>query len=391
MPWKKPTRYKRQFSHRGPEYWQQRWHDQRKFEGPSRWRHKQPRVLFFRMAFIFGLMALLVVGGMMALAFVIARLFEGDGRTAVLVWMGGCGLAFALPLLAFGLAMRAWSGIAAPLSEVMGAADAVAEGDLSVRVAETRPGEFGGLARSFNHMAAELERADQQRRNLTADVAHELRTPLHIIQGNLEGILDGVYPASPGHINDTLEETQLLARLVEDLRTLSLAETGQLPMRHEVVSIAELLADVQTSFSGQAEAASIDLGVVTNGDATTMQIMGDMDRLDQVLSNLVANSLQHTPTNGSILLKAKLVDESVQIQVQDSGKGIDAADLPFIFDRFWRGDKARTHHNGSGSGLGLAIAKQLVVAHNGRISVTSTPDEGTTFTISLPQSKLDMG
>ncbi len=389
MPWKKQAHYKRRFSHHGPEYWQQRWHDRQNFEGPPRRRNKQPRVLFFRMAFIFGLMALLVVGGMMALAFLITRLFEGDGRTAVLVWMGGCGLAFALPMLAFRLAMQAWRGIAAPLSDVMSAANAVAEGDLSVRVAENRPGEFGGLARSFNHMAAELERSDQQRRNLTADVAHELRTPLHIIQGNLEGILDGVYPASSEHIIDTLEETQLLARLVEDLRTLSLAETGQLPMRREVVSIAELLADVQTSFSGQAEAAGIDLRVVTNGDVTKMRIMGDMDRLDQVLSNLTANSLQHTSAGGSITLKAKLVDDSVQIQVQDTGVGIASADLPYIFDRFWRGDKARTHHDGSGSGLGLAIAKQLVVAHNGRVSVASTPNEGTTFTISLPQTKLD--
>ncbi|KAA3655434.1 MAG: sensor histidine kinase [Chloroflexi bacterium] len=389
MPWKKHSRFKGRFSQRGPEHWQKRFESRRRFDGPPRWKHKQPRVLFFRMAFMFGMMALLVVGGMMALAFLITRLFEGDGRTAVLVWMGGCGLAVALPIMAFGMAMRAWRGIAAPLSEVMHAADAVAEGDLSTRVGEKRPGEFGKLAQSFNRMASELERADQQRRNLTADVAHELRTPLHIIQGNLEGVLDGVYEPSTDHINDTLEETQLLARLVEDLRTLSLAESGQLPMRHEKVSIAELLADVQTSFSGQAEAASIDLRLATNGDVSKMHIMGDMDRLDQVLSNLVANSLQHTPPDGSITLKAKLVDDSVQIQVQDTGKGIAADNLPFIFDRFWRGDKVRTHHEGTGSGLGLAITKQLVVAHNGRISVTSTPDEGTTFTISLPQSKLD--
>ena len=173
MPGRRHFRGKR----RGPDYWQQRWQEQRPNQGPPRWGHKQPRLLFIRMASVFGLMALLVVGGMLALAFVITRLFEGDGRTAVLVWMGGCGLAFALPMLAMSLAMRAWKGIAAPLSEVMRAADAVAEGDLSVRVGENRRGEFGGLARSFNHMASELERADQQRRNLTADVAHELRTP----------------------------------------------------------------------------------------------------------------------------------------------------------------------------------------------------------------------
>lgn len=360
--------------------------DKRQFmaRGPQHWRRRRPRFLFFRMASLFGLMVLLVVGGMMALAFVITRLFEGDGKTAVLVWLGGCGLALALPVLASVLAMRAWRGIAAPLAEVMAAADAVAEGDLSVRVAEQRPGEFGSLAHSFNHMAAELERADRQRRNLTADVAHELRTPLHIIQGNLEGILDGVYEPTPEHIDDTLEETQLLSRLVADLRTLSLAEAGQLPMREEVVNIGELLADVQTSFSGQAEAANVDLRIVTNGDPTQLQIIGDNDRLDQVLSNLVANGLRYTTAGGRVTLKAKLVDDTVQIQVQDTGAGIDPEDVPYIFDRFWRGDKARTHHDGSGSGLGLAIAKQLVLGHNGRIAVTSTPGEGTTFTIHLP-------
>ena len=143
-----------------------------------------------------------------------------------------------------------------------------------------------------------------------------------------------------------------MGRLVEDLRTLSLAETGELPMRHEIVSIAELMSDVQTSFSGQAETAGIDLQVSTNGDASKMRIVGDIDRLDQVLSNLVANSLRHTDENGVLIaLKAKLVDEDVQIQVQDSGKGIAPEDLPFVFDRFWRGDRARTHSDGAGSGL----------------------------------------
>ena len=369
-------------------------------------------------------MVLLVLGGMAALAFLLTRLFGGDVQAAVLVWIGGCGLSLALPLLAVGLAVRTFRGIARPLADVMAAADAVAQGDLSVRVPVHGRGEFDRLAESFNRMVEELERADQQRRNLTADVAHELRTPLHIIQGNLEGILDDVYEPTAEHIGATLDETRSLARLVDDLRTLSLAEAGQLPLVWEPVDVIELLADVGTSFSGQAEAAGIDLRVEpalpvpstvegpvpstvegslpngADGDPSTMTVTADVGRLDQVLGNLIANALRYTPAGGTITLRAEPVlspstslgidsaegpvQDGVRITVCDTGEGIPAEDLPYIFDRFWRGDRSRSHAGGAGSGLGLAIARQLVWAHGGRIGVESQPGQGTTFTVELP-------
>jgi signal transduction histidine kinase len=355
------------------------------------WGHK-PRFLFFRFAGLFGFMALLVISGMAILAFLMTRFFGGDGSTALLVWLGGCSLALAFPLLAVGLAIRAFRGIATPLAEIMTAADAVSAGDLRVRVPERGPGEFSRLARSFNRMTEELARTDQLRRNLTADVAHELRTPLHIIQGNLEGILDGVYEATPEHIAATLEETQLLKRLVDDLRTLSLAEAGQLRLRQESVNVVELLGDVATSFSGQIEAAGLNLTVLLAGRplaaaAPPLMLLADVGRLNQVLGNLMINAIRHTPAGGRISLEASPTAQGVRLRVSDSGEGIPAEALPYIFDRFWRGDRARSHAGGAGAGLGLAIARQLVQAHGGEIYAVSEPGQGTTFTIELPQPR----
>ncbi len=351
----------------------------------STWHHKR-RYLFLRLIGVFGFIALLILGGMAILAFLLTRLFGGDGQTALLVWIGGCSLSLALPLLAIGLAARAFRRIATPLANVMAAADIVAEGDFTVRVPEFGPPEFARLAHSFNRMTAELERSDQQRRNLTADVAHELRTPLHIIQGNLEGILDGVYQPAPEHISATLDETRLLARLVEDLRTLSLAEAGQLPLQLESVVVTELLADIRTSFSGQAEATQIDLRVETNNISPSVTLTADIGRLNQILGNLLTNALRHTPGGGTITVWVETVADSVIIYVQDTGRGISAEDLPFIFDRFWRGDRSRSHTGGVGGGLGLAIVKQLVQAHGGQIEVESESNRGTKFTLKLPES-----
>ena len=349
---------------------------------------KQPGCgIFLRFLFVFGLVAALILGGMAVLALLFTRAAGGTDEIAPLVWIASCGLALALPILALTIASRAYRNIATPLAEVMAAADAVADGNLTVRVDESENGpgnQFAKLARSFNRMTEELQHADQLRRNLTADVAHELRTPLHIIQGNLEGVLDGVYEPDETHIEATLEETRMLARLVDDLHTLSQAEAGQLSLHWERVDVVDLLADVETSFSGQAAVKEIDLDLQIEGEPGELTVSGDVDRLDQVLSNLVVNALRHTPRGGVITLRAERIGEAVQLIVADTGDGITAGDLPYIFDRFWRSDESRSHVDGAGAGLGLAITKQLVEAQGGTIDVTSKAGEGTRFLITLP-------
>ena len=326
--------------------------------------------------FILFLVAILVV-----FAFVYGSLPESL-RIVAWVLVGSFGVSLIFALLLGGWAFRR---VGRPTIDVLAAIDAVAAGDFSVRVREDIPGEFGRLARRFNFMVTELERAEQQRRNLTADVAHELRNPLHIIQGNLEGMLDGVYAVSPEQIEATLEETRLLARLVEDLQTLSLAEAGQLPLHLVVISAADIIADVGTSFAAAAEETGIELRIDIPDDRHDLELNADPDRLDQALSNLVSNALRYTPSGGSITLRAEAIRDGVRLSVQDTGAGIPAEDLPYVFDRFWRGDRARARQAGGGSGLGLAITRQLVQAHGGQISVESQVGEGTRFVIELPQ------
>ena len=360
---------------------------------PGEWSAEQsphgrghPGLLFVRFAFAFGFFALLIFGGVALILFLLTRLLGGDSRAAVLVWLSTCSLLIILPITIIWLGRRMFRGIAKPLSELMAAADRVAAGDLSVRVPVQRRGEFARLADSFNHMVEEIDLADQRRRNLTADVAHELRTPLQIIQGNLEGIVDGVYAPTPEHLGATLDEARQLARLVEDLRVLSQAEARQLPIHWENVDVAELLADVAVSFSGQAHEAGVAL-VVEAPPTDRLIINADYGRLDQVMGNLVANAVRHTAAGGSVTLRAQSVDDVVRIEVIDTGEGIAASDLPFVFDRFWKADSARTHGQGAGSGLGLAIARQLIQAQGGQITVASEVGKGTSFILEMRKQR----
>lgn len=306
--------------------------------------------------------------------------------------------ALALTAILLGLAAIFSGRISRPLRQLNGAAQAMAAGDLQVRVKPPMVREVADLAQSFNRMADALAQADQQRRQLTADVAHELRTPLSVVKGRLEGIQDGIYRADPEQIEGLLDEVALLERLIEDLRLLALADAGQLALFPEAVDPAHLVRDAQRSFAHQAEERGVQLRVEL--PPSLPELTADPQRIAQVLGNLVGNALRHTPAGGEVVVSVTTEDgqptaaavgggaiagrpPSVVFSVRDTGAGIAAEDLPHIFDRFYRADRSRTRSSG-GAGLGLAIARRIVEAHDGRIWATSEVGVGTCVSFSLP-------
>jgi len=339
------------------------------------------RYRFAPFAIIFFVIVLCFIGGASASLF---ELFTYSS-TAKNSWLLLCGAPFGVVLILIITLFNLYTRFGKPLEELFNAINSVAGGNFSVRVPESPSPQFHELTKRFNKMVGELEHAEEQRRNLTADIAHELRTPLHIIQGNLEGIVDGVYEPTTEHIKDTLDETNLLSRLVNDLQTLSLAETGSLPLHPTRFLLADLIQDLNSSFAPQATSGGIDLQ--TRITSQEQKFTADYDRLNQVLSNLISNALRHTPEGGKIIIDVETVSSearNVKITIKDTGTGIPSKDLPFIFDRFWRADKSRSER--THSGLGLAIAKQLILTHGGTIEVQSVVGMGTTFIIELPET-----
>lgn len=342
---------------------------------PARGDWRRVRGRFVRRAVTFA------IGFFLLFAFVVAAfvtlLINAFSATAGAGW----GAFFPLGVLAalfivFAIA-RGIRRLIVPLGDLIEAAESVEAGNYSGRVKLRGPRELRSLARAFNSMSARLESSEEQRQQLLADVTHELRTPLTVVQGNLEALLDGVYPADAQHLAPILDETRVLSRLVDDLRTLSIAEAGALTLHREPTDIGALVTDSVASFRAQADGA----GVVLITEAATLP-QADIDpvRLREVLSNLLANALRYTPRGGSVRVSATASDGRLRIAVRDTGPGIAADALPHVFDRFYKSDESR------GAGLGLAIAKSLVVAHGGEISATSEPGQGTEMRLTLPVS-----
>lgn len=260
-----------------------------------------------------------------------------------------------------------------PLADVIYAAGAVARGDLKTRIPTQGPQDLRSLSESFNEMASSLERNDRERREMLADVAHELRTPLSVIRGRLEGIVDGIYSENGSQVSMALEQTYVLERLVEDLRLLTLAETRQLPFDKSTVDLGGLIEKVLELFSAEAQEKRISLSFdEKHGNLTSFV---DPQRFEQVVSNLLGNALRYVPEGGKVWVTANETPDGLRITVNDNGAGIPAEDLPYIFDRFWRKDKSRSRVSG-GTGLGLAIAKQLVEAQGGKIEARNSPGGG---------------
>ncbi len=276
------------------------------------------------------------------------------------------------------LAARNLRRVSRPLDELVEASNKVAEGDFSIRVDERGPNEVRALLRGFNSMAERLHANDQQRRAMLADVSHELRTPITIIQGNVEGMLDGIYPADEARLKSIIEETQILSRLVDDLRTLALAESGSLQLKREPTDLGLLIREVVSAFDSQINEKAIRVELAL---AEMDEVEVDPQRVREILSNLVSNALRYSPDQGEIKIgiteSVSGEERSVLIYVQDSGPGIESADLSHIFDRFYKSSDS------GGMGLGLSIAKYLVEAHGGKIWAESEAEQGTKISFTL--------
>jgi signal transduction histidine kinase len=297
------------------------------------------------------------------------------------IWGGLVAVAIAVAL-AFLLSRRTL----VPVKALTSAAERLGRGDFSQRVQIKDRGELGELARTFNSMAGDLERAENLRQNMVADVAHELRTPLSNIQGYLEALRDGVMKPDKETIRSLYEEALLLSRLVDDLQELSLAEAGELKLVRRAEDIGELIRQAVAAVEAQQKAKELSLSVDLPEKLPPVDI--DSRRIGEVLRNLLENAVAHTGKGDTIKVTARPLDKLVEVSVTDTGEGIPAKELPNIFERFYRVDKSRTRATG-GSGLGLTIARRLVEAHGGQIEVQSEPGKGSRFAFTVPVAEPD--
>jgi signal transduction histidine kinase len=266
-----------------------------------------------------------------------------------------------------------------PLRALSRATDRVAKGDMPDEVKLKTHDELGRLGDSFNLMLESLRLSEKVRHTMTADIAHELRTPVTIIQGTLEAILDGIYDASEEFLSPIYEETLHLGRLIDDLRDLALAEAGELRLEKDAVDIVELIQQVaETAFMAREDAPTLHLDL----PKVLPKIQLDRKRFRQVIANLLSNAIRHTPKDGDVYIRARRVNGDVEMSVSDTGPGIKPEDLQHLFERFYRGDPARGRS--AGSGLGLAIVKQWVEAHGGTIEAANRDSGGARFIVHIP-------
>jgi signal transduction histidine kinase len=338
---------------------------------PARHRYRTRHRRFFMRRFGLAFAAILLLSAIGATRLV--SLVIGPAGAAPVVAVA---VPLAVMLIAFAIFFVAVRRLGVPLGDIVLAAERVGGGDYSTRVVEHGPPSLRSVARAFNSMTTTLQSQDRQRRDLMAEIAHELRTPLTVVQGRLEGMLDGVYPRDDAVLAGVLDDTRILARLVEDLRTLANAEAGRLVLEREPTDLAVLIRDVKASFSAQAEAGRVTMTTVIPESVPIVDV--DPLRVWQVLSNLVSNGLAHTPAGGTVTIAAEAAPDRIVVKVTDTGAGISPTELPKIFDRFYKGTASK------GSGLGLTIARNLVLAHGGAIQADSRLGEGTTITFTLP-------
>jgi signal transduction histidine kinase len=296
------------------------------------------------------------------------------GRSITMVGIVACAIAILIGLF------LTWQ-LTGPLRKLTAATQGIAGGDLSQRVDIRSKDELGQLGEAFNQMAESLARVENLRHNMVADIAHELRTPLSVMRGHLEAILDGVFEPTNENIDSIHKETVLLSRLVDDLQELALAEAGELKIEREPTNLVSLIERTVTSVAPRAQESAV--GVVTDLPTDLPLVNIDSQRIGQVLYNLLDNALQYSPQDGTITVKARKREKAVQVDVMNQGPGLEPNELSLVFERFYRGDKARSRAAG-GVGLGLAIVKQLVEAHEGRVCAESEAGEGATFSFTLP-------
>jgi signal transduction histidine kinase len=348
---------------------------------------RRGRIFRRRVALLALTVLVVLVGTMVALVWLALRNLAVTGTWSLggmmmIAVLGAIPVALALVIIV--------RHVGLPLGAVMEGADRVAAGDYTTRVAEHGPPPIRALARAFNTMTERLQKHDQVRRDLMADVAHELRTPLTVIQGRLEGLRDGVYPRDEQHLTALVEETHVLSRLIEDLRTVALSEGGALKLQKESTDVDALARDVVHVFDGEASERGVTLRIAASEHLPPLAV--DPVRIREVISNLLANALRHTPSGGTVDVRvyagrliegleshAAATSGAITVDVRDTGSGMSAAEIERAFERFHKGPGSR------GSGLGLTIARGLVAAHGGEIHASSAPGTGTTMTFTLPR------